>query len=341
MTTSTPTTSTTPTTLMVVESMARAGKDVLLIELRAANLGTDGSGATLPEWTAGSHVDIHLGPVLRQYSLIGDPSAEGSRDRWHIAVRRDDIGRGGSKVIHEQLRVGHTLEVTGPRNNFPLAEPSDTENPGRTILLAGGIGITPLLSMAEAQTAVDLPVRFHCYSSNQTTMPMSGWMEGKVWEEDVVKHFSERGDSLRTASMLPEACLPGDHLYICGPAGFIDRAVAIAEADGWPTAAVHVERFALSEPVDLTGDSFTVTAASTGDTMTVGENQTIAEVLLEQGYPVELSCEMGICGSCLTGVVAGTPEHRDESQSPVEHASNSRINVCCSRSKTPSLTLEV
>ncbi|MFT3661843.1 MAG: PDR/VanB family oxidoreductase [Gordonia sp. (in: high G+C Gram-positive bacteria)] len=314
------------TRLAVVHAMTRAGRDVLLIELRPAL-----PGAVFPPFSAGSHIDVHLGPVRRQYSLLGDPSSDDSALRWFIGVKRDDAGRGGSLVIHEQLRVGHTLEVTGPRNHFPLHD-----DEGRAVLLAGGIGITPLAAMAAECTARNRPWVLHAYAATAADLPLC-----EVFDGPIVEHFSSAGDSLRTASRLPEEYRSGDRLYICGPAGFIDRAVTLAAADGWPAESVHVERFAPSEPVAVTGASFDVRLASSGTTFTVPEDRSIADVLVENGVDVDLSCEAGMCGACLTGVVDGVPDHRDDVQSPAEHAANAQITLCCSRSQTPVLTLDL
>ncbi|MGN0095595.1 MAG: PDR/VanB family oxidoreductase [Corynebacterium sp.] len=313
--------------LATVHSMTRAGRDVLLIELRPT--GTD-----FPSVTAGAHIDLHLGPVVRQYSLLGDPRDAG---RWLIAVKREDDGRGGSDVIHTQLRVGHTIEVSGPRNHFPLRHTADQG--GRTVLLAGGIGVTPLIAMAEQCAATGRDVTLHCYATVQDELPLREYLASRPWSPNTVEHLSSGGDSLRTAEAVPHSYSGGDDLYICGPTGFIDRAVHLAEAAGWPADVVHVERFAPTEPPELTGAAFTVTVASTGASYAVAEDDTIAEVLAAHGVAVELSCEQGICGACLTGVVDGVPDHRDEVQSPAEHAANTRVALCCSRSRTANLTL--
>ncbi|MGJ0184666.1 PDR/VanB family oxidoreductase [Corynebacterium glyciniphilum] len=315
-------------TLATVHSMTRAGRDVVLIELHPTHDGA------FPPATAGAHIDLHLGPVIRQYSLLGDP-----RDtaRWLIAVKREEDGRGGSEVIHTQLRVGHTVEVTGPRNHFELQHP--TGGAGRTILLAGGIGATPLTAMAEQCAATGREFTLHCYASDADGLPLRDHLVARPWSPNIVEHLSNDGESLRSTDTLPQSYADGDDLYICGPAGFISRALELAESGRWPADAVHVERFAPTEQPDLTGDAFTVTVASTGASYPVAEHDTIAEVLAAHGVAVELSCEQGICGACLTGVVDGVPDHRDEVQSPDEHAANTQVTLCCSRSRTANLTL--
>lgn len=325
-----------PTMLAVVESMSRAGRGVLLIELGPAT-----PGVSFPPFTAGSHVDLHLGPVVRQYSLCGDPTAADATSRWRIAVKLDESGRGGSRVIHDQLRVGHTLEITGPRNHFPLVDTGDAA--GRSVLLAGGIGVTPLLSMAAACAAAGRSHALHVWAATAGDIPLRDRLATSATGDAgrVTEHLSVRGESLRDTGHLPEGYRPGDHLYLCGPTGFIDRALDLAAVDGWPEDAVHVERFAPSAPPATTGASFEVRLASSGATFPVADGETIADVLLDNGVDIELSCEAGMCGACLTGVVDGVPDHRDEVQSPSEHAANTQLTLCCSRSLTPTLTLDL
>ncbi|RAV31298.1 PDR/VanB family oxidoreductase [Corynebacterium heidelbergense] len=322
---------------VLVHSITRASDRILLIELRPLE------PATLPTAGPGAHIDVHIGPLVRQYSLVEAPGIAGSaKQRYVIGVLREKISRGGSKAIHEQLRVGHRLQISGPRNHFELVEAP------RHVLLAGGVGVTPLAAMArhlgDAEFSLDV------YAAQPSDFPLFEYLQSALGDADATPadhsgrlhwHASGSGDSLRTAEHLPQPYTPGAQLYLCGPPGFLDTAKALAAADGWPEESVHVEHFVLEEPLDLSGASFEVVAASTGQRLPVGEEQTIAEVLLAAGYPVELSCEQGMCGSCILGVKAGIPEHRDVVQTEAEHASNQLINVCCSRSRTPSLTVDV
>lgn len=295
---------------LLVHSVRLAGEGVLLFELRATD-------SPLPSWEPGSHIEIEIGPLTRHYSIV-----RGSRDSWLIAVHLSENGRGGSRILHQQLRPGHVLEVSAPRNNFRL-------HPGRAVLIAGGIGITPLVSMAEACKE---EVAFHAYSHKPENAPLREFLS----EDSIVWH----NDSLRSAQHFPEPYLPGSHIYMCGPQGFMAKARQLALMAGWPEEVIHQELFAPDRQL-LTGEEFSVTAASTGQVMNVKADQTIAEVLQQHGFPVSLSCEMGICGSCLTGVVDGIPDHRDEVQSPSQHEAGNLINVCCSRARTSNLTLEI
>ncbi len=314
---------------VVVHGMTRSSDRTLVLELRPV-----APNAVLPAFEAGAHIDVHLGSLIRQYSLLGsDDETRGYR----IGVLREQDGRGGSAAVHDSLRVGDQLRISAPRNTFPL-EPSATHS----VLIAGGIGLTPLVAMAEHLHRERASFELHAYSASEETLPLREHLADRPWAPRVRLHYSADGDSLRTR--VPDAIAspqPGTMLYVCGPPGFIDAPVGYADVAGSPEEAVRVERFVLAEPVETTGASFTVIAASTGQEMGVGEEETIAEVLERNGFQVFLSCEQGICGSCITDVLDGIPDHRDEVQSPAEHASNTLINVCCSRSRTPTLTLDI
>lgn len=319
---------------VVVHSMTRSCERSVMLEFRPLE-----AGAQLPEFFAGSHIDVHIpGPsasapaLVRQYSLV---NSDATSDRCTIAVLKEPSSTGGSIGIHERVRVGDVLKISEPRNHFPLA----ASEGGRSLLLAGGIGVTPIAAMAEHLHRTGVQFEFHHYAAAPQLTPLREYLVGRPFE--VQFHSAADGDGFSEVSSLPLSYREGDHLYVCGPAGFISHARDIALAEGWPESAVHWEKFKPDEPVELTGDSFEVIAKSDGRVMKVNEEQTIAQVLEENGYAVELSCEMGICGSCITGVLEGIPDHRDEVQTDAEHAANNQINVCCSRSRTPSLTLDV
>jgi vanillate O-demethylase ferredoxin subunit len=193
--------------------------------------------------------------------------------------------------------------------------------------------------MAGALEAAGASFELHCYARG--AMPLREYIESQPYRDRVTFHDSGAGDSLRAGPPAWQLAPEKTVVYACGPAGFLEAARAHATAAGVAEAAFRSERFQLEEPIDLTGDTFTVIAASTGERMAVADGETIAEVLERHGYEVTLSCEQGICGSCLTGVLAGTPDHRDEVQTPAEHAANTQINVCVSRARSASLTLDV
>ncbi len=314
---------------VVVSRRDPAGERVLLIELRAAD-----PDVALPPFEAGSHIDLHVGPFVRQYSLLGSDDDAG---RYLVGVLRERDGRGGSAAIHDTLEVGDRLQISPPRNTFPLDLAAE-----HSVLVAGGIGITPLVAMAERLHREGASFELHVYSPSPETMPLREHLGLRPWRERVVAHYSSAGDSFRgnAPAVIPRPS-PGVVVYLCGPMGMIASATSYAAAAEWPRDAVHVERFERGEPLETGGDAFTVLAASTGQELGVGEEETIAEVLQRHGYETFLSCEQGMCGSCITTVLAGVPDHRDEVQTAAEHAANDRINICCSRSLTPVLELDI
>ncbi len=314
---------------VVVASRSPAGERTLLIELRAAD-----PAIPLPSFDAGSHIDVHIDGFVRQYSLLG---SDDDRARYLIGVLREHAGRGGSAAIHDRLAVGDRLTVSRPRNTFPLDLAAR-----HSVLIAGGIGITPLAAMAERLHRDGASFELHVYSPSPATLPLREHLESRPWRDRVALHYSSRGDGFRgnAPTVIPRPA-PGLAVYLCGPMGMIASATSFAGAVGWPRSDVHVERFERGQPLDAAGEAFTVVAASTGERLHVAEHETIAEVLIRHGYPTSLSCEQGICGSCIIPVLAGTPDHRDEVQTAAEHEADDRINVCCSRSRTPVLELAV
>ncbi|WP_063895140.1 PDR/VanB family oxidoreductase [Streptomyces sp. Root369] len=322
---------------VIVHTISLASGTSLSYELRAAD------GGTLPSFEAGAHIDVHLGPSLvRQYSLCNSPWEKG---RYLICVRRDDTGRGGSRTLHRDLTVGRQLRISPPRNHFPLVAAE------HHVLVAGGIGITPLLSMAEALAARGAPFVLHHYTSSAAEAPLLERLQTSALGERTVIHHSDQGDTVRAG--LPAELLvpePDTAVYVCGPDGFMTHVVAKATAAGWQPGQLHTDRFAPGAPPSTGGGegdgakaevatAFTVRIASTGTAYPVPADRTIAEVLTAHGVEVELSCEQGICSACLTTVLAGEPDHRDEVQTPDECAANERITVCCSRARTPELLL--
>lgn len=311
---------------VMVHAQTSASGRALLVELRPV-------AGELPSAEPGAHIDLHLptalGTVVRQYSLLDvtDPT------RYLICVQREPEGRGGSRHVHERLRVGERLMISAPRSTFTVQH-----GPQHAVLIGGGIGLTPLLGIAGWLHEREVAYELHCYVRGE--LPLAEYVAAQPYAERVVWHRSDQGDSLRQAA--PAWSIADDTVvYACGPAGFLETVRSRAGSAGLAADRVHVERFTVEEPIDLSGGAFTVVAASTGERMAVQDGETIAEVLERSGYDVTLSCEQGICGSCLTGVVDGLPDHRDEVQTAAEHAANTQINVCVSRSRTPVLTLDI
>lgn len=291
---------------------------------------------TLPAFTPGSHIDVHLPDgAIRQYSLC-NPSTE--RHRYVIAVLRDPLGRGGSVAMHGVLRAGQIVTVSAPRNHFALSNSAT-----RHIFIAGGIGITPLVSMvAEVQRRGEAFHLHYCARTPQRTA-FTRELCGLVASGLASIHY-DNGDPSKgldlnaTLQSRPD----GAHLYYCGPAGLMD---AIEAASGhWPRDAVHCERFSASgSPVRTAGDDpdkpFDVELARSKKRLTVHPGETIVDALKLQGVEVDTSCCEGYCGTCMTRYLSGDPLHRDSVLD--EDDRKEFIMICCSRAKSASIVLDL
>ena len=291
----------------------------------------DPRGRDLPRFAAGAHIDLRLGDFVRQYSLCNDPA---ERRRYCIAVLREDQSRGGSRILHDTVRVGDLLEVSMPRNNFPLDAAA-----GRHLLIAGGIGIAPIMSMITELRRHRADFQLHyCTRSTEGTAfrddlaPLAG--DGRV-------HFHfDGGDPARgldIAATLRDA-EPGTHLYYCGPDTLM--AAAAEATKEWPAAMVHCEYFTRPPAASGVEDHpFRVKLARRGVEYDVPVGETIVDVLRRHDVAVRTSCELGYCGACLTPYLAGEPDHRD--QVLEEHGRARYVLICCARSKTPVLALDL
>ncbi|MEW6022276.1 MAG: PDR/VanB family oxidoreductase [Pseudomonadota bacterium] len=293
---------------------------------------TDG-GDLLP-FEAGAHIDVHLaGNLIRQYSLCNAP---GETHRYQIGVLRDTDSRGGSQAMHDHVDTGSVLQISEPKNHFPLVEAQ------RTVLLAGGIGVTPILAMAEALAAKGARFELHYSARSPEKAAFKERLANCGFAAQVQFHYDsgEASQKLDLAALLaqPEE---GTHVYVCGPQGFIDYVMDTAKAQGWPAAQLHVEYFSAAA-VDTSGDgSFDVKLASSGQTFTIPAGKTVIKILEEQGVVIPYSCAEGVCGTCLTRVIEGVPDHRDMYLTEEEQAANDQFTPCCSRAKTPVLVLDL
>ncbi len=289
----------------------------------------------LPAFTAGSHIDVHLlDGLVRQYSLCNDPR---ETHRYLIAVLRDPASRGGSQAMHDSLSTGVILRISAPRNHFGLSDAP------ATLLLAGGIGITPILCMAEELEATGRYFEMHyCTRAPERTAFLSR-IEGSPFTRSIQLHFDSGAaeQKLDIAAVLSRQ-QPGTHLYVCGPGGFIGHVLEAAKRAGWTDERVHREFFtsAAAGPAKADGP-FDVKVASSGNIFVVPTGRSILDVLRQNGVDVGASCETGVCGTCLTRVLGGVPDHRDVYMSEAEHAANDQVTVCCSRSKSDLLVLDL
>lgn len=292
------------------------------------------TGAELPAFTAGAHIDVHLpNGMVRQYSLSNSPV---ERHRYVIGVLRDPASRGGSECAHS-LRVGDEIGISLPRNHFPLMKSV------HTTLLAGGIGVTPLLSMAEQLLLDGADFDIHlCTRSPEHTPFAARWAKADFAGRVSLHH--DGGEAARRvdiAGLLAKAP-PHSMVYVCGPGGFIDAALSAARSQGFGEAQLHREYFSAAPAAPAGRDApFSVVLEKSGLIIEVAPGVSILDALRQRGIEVMASCEQGVCGTCLTRVTAGTPDHRDMFLTEEEQALNDQMTVCCSRALTPSLTLDI
>ncbi len=314
---------------VIVGAIRLEAQDIHSFELFRAD------GAALPSFEPGAHIDLHLpNGLVRQYSLCGP--AERPR-HYRIAVLRCRDSRGGSATLHAELRVGQRLRIGEPRNLFPLSP-----EPGPRLLFAGGIGITPLLAMAERLARDGANFQLHYCAHSAERAAFVDYLDRCAFADRVHCHF-DHGDSSRRADLRALlAASPRDaQLYLCGPAGFMQWIEESARELGWEASRLHREHFAAA-PRDANADgTFEVQLASNGALIRVAAGQTVLAALREAGVDLPASCEQGICGTCLTRVLDGEPEHRDLYLSEEEQAANDCFTPCCSRSRSPRLVLDL
>ncbi len=317
------------TTIAVrISSKQRETDEIAVFELVSAD------GAALPEFSPGAHIDVHVAGLVRQYSLCNGPQ---DSDRYLIAVKREPQSRGGSRAMHE-LQAGDRLEISAPRNHFPL-DPA----PGPKLFLAAGIGITPLLSMTRHLLARGLPFELQVFTRSREHTAFRELLAGAEFRGQASFHYGLDAEALR-AHLQALLCrrAEGAQLYLCGPRPFMDLVVATAAALSWPSEAVHLEYFSADPGLeDAPRRAFRVKLARSGASYDVPEDKSIVQALAEQGVDIATACEQGICGTCLTGVVDGTPDHRDSFLSDEEKRAGKQIMPCVSRAKSPLLVLDL
>lgn len=303
-------------------------RDICSLEL------VDPDGKDLPAFSAGSHIDVRLdNGLVRQYSLCNKP---GELHRYLIAVLRDPNSRGGSTAMHA-LEAGQTIRISDPMNHFPLAHDAR-----HSILLAGGIGITPLLCMAEQLSDTGASFDFHYCTRSPDRTAFADRLRAAEFAAYVHFHYDDGPRAQRLDVRSVVAVLePNVRLYVCGPTGFMDWVLGAARDTGWPEERLHREYFAAGLFDTSQDDSFEVQIASTGAVIRVAPDQSVVEALVTAGIDVPVSCEQGVCGTCLTGVLEGTPEHRDMYLTPSERAKGDQFTPCCSRAKSARLVLDL
>ena len=286
-------------------------------------------GGELPPFTAGAHIDLSLpNGLVRSYSLVNSQS---ERHRYVIAVQKDRASRGGSKWVHENFRVGELLTANGPRNNFALEEAAE-----KSVFIAGGIGITPILSMTERLSALGRDWELvYCARKRAGT----AFLESLQRKPRVRFNFDEEpGGKMLDIAAVVKAAPANAHFYCCGPLPMLE-AFEQATRD-LPRERVHVEYFTAKAPPAVEG-GFTVVLARKGLTIAVAPGKTILDTLRDHGVDVPYSCTEGVCGTCETRVLEGVPDHRDLILTEAERASNKTMLICCSGSKSEKLVLDL
>ncbi|HJP69477.1 MAG TPA: PepSY domain-containing protein [Sphingomicrobium sp.] len=293
----------------------------------------DASGDHLPAFSAGSHIDLYLpGGITRQYSLCNDPR---ETHRYMIAVLLEANSRGGCVYLHHQLDVGDILEASYPRNHFPLAHGAR-----HSVLIAGGIGITPLLCMAERLSNIGASFELRYCVRSIEDAAFHARISGSAFADRVTFHGSEQGTRLDVHHLLTSQ--PDQtHIYVCGPARLIQAVNEAATAVGLEDSLVHREYFEAAASKDALNEPFDVVIGSTGMKVRVSEDESIVAALARAGIDIPTSCSEGICGTCITRVIEGEIEHRDLIMSREEQARHDRLTPCCSRASGSLLVLDV
>ncbi len=306
-----------------VADIKTVAQDTKLYELRSA------AGKPLPAAEPGAHIDVILpNGKQRQYSItVSEPNPE----RYLIGVKRDPASRGGSTYMHDELKVGQTFKIRPPRNHFPLVE-----NAPHVVLIAGGIGVTPIYCMVQRLAAQGRSWELHYSCRSRADM---AFREELSKHEQAHLHFDDESGGKFLDMVGIVAAAPKDApLYCCGPLPML-KAFEAATPD-WPRGQIHVEYFAPKQEPSKTG-GFVVELKRSGQEFVIPEGKTILQVLLDAGIYVDYSCELGICGLCQTPLLSGTPEHRDAFLTDEQKAANDTVMICCAGSKSGRLVLDL
>jgi ferredoxin-NADP reductase len=310
-------------------AIAPVAKDTNLYTFQRAD------GGRLPPFKAGAHIDLHLpNGMIRQFSLT-IPDSDPNPQRYVVGVKKDANSRGGSRYIVEQMKVGDEIKISAPRNNFPLADDAET-----IVLVAGGIGITPIWCMAQELAAQKRPWKLYYSCRTREEMAFLDTLQ-KFAPDSVHLHFDdEAGGKFLDLPAVFNAAPANAHLYCCGPKEML---AAFEKAGAQrPRGHIHVEYFTAKEEAkadELGG--FWVELARSGDEYFIPPGRKVLEVLFDAGVDVDYSCELGICGECVTNVISGIPVHHDAVLSEEEQATNEKVMICCCGCKTERLVLDM
>ena len=312
-----------------IHTISWEAQDIISLDLRPTN------GKKFPAFTAGSHIDLHLpNGLTRSYSLKNDPL---EKDRYVIGVLKDKSSRGGSRCVHESLRVGTSITISEPRNAFPLQESAK-----HSVLVAGGIGITPLLSMAKhlVSTGASVEVIYLARSAANAAFVA----ELQALKIPLHLHYDdENGGPADLQTLLAARNQPGTHYYACGPAVMLDHFVACCERLGYG-ASTHIERFnaVAVAAADDAQSHYTLVLQRSQKTIEIkSREQSLLQAIRKCGVEPMTSCEEGLCGACETQVIEGIPDHRDSVLTDAERQSNQLMMICVSGCKSQRLVLDL
>lgn len=287
-------------------------------------------GSPLPAFTAGAHIDVVIAPeFFRQYSLSGDPA---DRSRYQIAVLREDQGRGGSQLMQRIFTEGRKLFISHPHNHFELNEAA-----AFTMLMGGGIGVTPMIAMAHRLHALGRDFALHYSASRRAGAGFLADLKTAPWAGRVHLHFSDESTRANLPKLLKYK--QGSHIYTCGPDIYMNAVIDAAKAGGYPEEARHLEYFTLPEEPDYVNHAFTLRLAKSGRDVPVAANEVATDALLAAGVHVDVKCADGLCGICKCGVVSGAVEHRDYVLSKAERGG--AMILCRSRAAEPDSVIEI
>jgi ferredoxin-NADP reductase len=319
-----------PTLKALVHTMRYEADGIISVEFRPASPEVD-----FPAFEAGAHIDLHLpNGLVRSYSLCNPAS---DRQRYVVGVLNDRKSRGGSRYLHEQLRVGATLPISAPRNNFKL-----DESAARSVLVAGGIGVTPIWCMLQRLAAIGKPVEIlYCARSRKESAfrePIAALAAEK--SVPVTWHFDDEQGGPPDLAALLAGKGADSHYYCCGPTPMLDSFEKACEQLGYPH--VHIERFAaVHVEAPTASDSFLVECAKSGKTVEVPPGKSILDSLLDAGLNPDYSCMEGVCGACETKIISGEADHRDGILTKAEQAANKSLMICVSGCRRGPLVLDI
>lgn len=287
-------------------------------------------GTPIGHYTPGAHIDVE-GPtaITRQYSLCGRPDGD---DAYVVAVKREPDSRGGSAALHE-LKVGDTLKISESRNLITIATEAEHH-----VLIAAGIGITPMLSIARYLDVRDGSFELHYFASSEEQAAFLPVLMEKCPEKLHAHMGVTRDEQNKIIEDMARSAEPGSHVYVCGPQGFMEKVVALCSSRFRPEE-IHLENFHAAELGDDVENTPFVVELD-GESYDVPADRSIVDVLNENGAEIDTSCREGICGTCIMEVLEGIPEHRDNVLTAAEKEANETIATCISRARSPKIVLD-